>query len=150
MRDYSKLGQVLYKFFDWAKVPGEGGAFSFEKWETLHTGPGEYNSKSIDDWLDRLAGRPAAFSMATHISSHPNWPDVLYDCTPTWLYDRYDSGRPVMNGRRVGHIVEYKDKNGIVTRSAIPAYEDISGPWWRYLRELHTWPLARGMTLIHA
>lgn len=116
---------MIYKMFDWGDANSPYGAFGFDRWERLNPAQGEYNFGVIDAWLDKNAGKPCAFSIATHLSSMDGWPG-FYDATPEWVYD---SGRPTMNGRRVGKIVE---ANGV--QAALPYYND-QARWWKALQE---------------
>lgn len=122
----------VYRFFEWAGAQDGYGAYGFERWERLHTGPGEYNWAIVDAWLDKQGDKPKAFAIATHLSEMDGW-DAFVDCTPAWVYDGMN--RPTMHGRPVGKIVTYTDKEtGKVTESALPYYND-QGRWWNYLKE---------------
>jgi hypothetical protein len=122
----------IYKFFEWTGAQDGYGAYGFDRWERLHTGPGEYNWSIIDAWLDKQGDKPKAFAIATHLSELDGW-ESFADCTPAWVYDGMN--RPTMHGRPVGKIVTYTDKEtGKVTSAALPYYND-QGRWWRYLKE---------------
>ena len=107
----------IYRFFNWDGAQDGYGAYGFAMWQTLHTGPGEYNWEPIDSWLQKQAGKPTAFAIATHLSQLDGW-ESFADCTPAWVYD--GMGRPEMHGRPVGKIVTVTDKDGKVTSAACP------------------------------
>jgi len=121
---------MLYKMFEWQGVQDGHGAYGFERWQKLNPAQGQYDWAIIDRWLDKQNGKPCAFSVATHLSSMDGW-ESFVDCTPEWVYG---ADRPTLNGRRVGHVVEYTDTNGRLFHAALPAYEDRTG-WWQALRE---------------
>ena len=128
---------TIYKMFDWGDADATYGAYGFDRWERLNPAQGEYNWSIIDAWLDKNAGKPCAFSIATHLSAMEGWPS-FYDATPTWVYD--GMGRPTMNGRPVGKIVT---ANGV--DAALPYYND-QNRWWS---ALHEFTLAFGARYDH-
>ena len=130
---------MIYRMFDWGDAGATYGAYGFERWERLHTGPGEYNWSIIDAWIDKQGDKPKAFAIATHLSELDGW-ESFADCTPAWVYDGMN--RPTMHGRPVGKIVTYtieeKQPDGAVVErvitAALPYYND-QGRWWNYLKE---------------
>jgi len=121
----------IYRFFEWEGKQDGYGAYGFERWEKLHTGPGQYNWAPIDNWLQKQGNKPTAFAVCTHLSQLDGW-ESFADCTPAWVYD--GMGRPTMNGRPVGKIVTYTDKDGKTLSAALPYYNDQTR-WWKYLSE---------------
>jgi len=120
----------IYKFFEWSGAQDGYGAYGFDRWERLHTGPGEYRWDIIDAWLDKQGDKPKAFAIATHLSELDGW-ESFADCTPAWVYDGMN--RPTMHGRPVGKIVT-ATVNDVTKTAALPYYND-QGRWWNYLKE---------------
>lgn len=124
-------GTNIYRFFEWAGEQDGYGAYGFAPWDRIHKGPGQYDWAFVDAWLDKQAGKPTLFAIATHLSQLDGW-ESFADCTPPFVYDGL--GRPTMHGRPVGKIVTYTDKDGKTLSAALPYYNDQSR-WWKYLQE---------------
>lgn len=126
---------TIYRMFDWGDYADGHGAYAFDRWQRLNPAQGEYNWSIIDSWLDKNAGKPTLFAVATSLSSLAGWQSFA-DCTPEWVYAN-DAKRPVMHGRRVGKVVTWTDDNAdppVTYEAALPYYNDTS-VWWPALKE---------------
>lgn len=135
---------IVYKMYDWQGIDyqhlrpelGPIGARQFYRWDDLNPAPGVYDWALIDQALAANANlkvtlfdgrdiqKPIFLEFKAHISSKPGWEAEFYDATPTWVYDRIDRDnprdlRPVVLGRKVGHVVTGCDRPMV-----LPMYEN--------------------------
>jgi hypothetical protein len=119
---------------DWSEVDpdyGPMGGWANWSWHRIHHGPGQFDWRPIDSYIEAASRIEVTLRDGTVIPkpiaiSVQVFPEPGYDNTPEWIYAQIP-GSPRLDGRLVGQVID-PDGKGPCPPEAGPAW---ANPVWR-------------------